>query len=413
MGSEQSSAARIGDVAEVGDVRPLDGVRVLTLENYVAAPLATMLLADWGADVVKIEPPNGDAYRRFPPVTERDGHRTSASFARINRNKRSVVLDVRTDAGRDSFLRLVEHADVVVENLRPGTLDRIGIGYRAMRTRNPRIVVVSLSGFGQPDVRPGPFIERPALDLVGQAVSGLSYAVGGEGEQPHYLGLPLVDTATADWGAIATLLGLTWRDRTGRGQHLDISMYDVAMHLNEYNLGYFGMFKRNPPRGRMPSSAPFDYFRAEDGWYALAISGEGTWERLSTAIGHPELAQDPSLADGTRRADVVESRLRPLIEEWSSRMPVDKVCEALSQYDVPASPAHQPSDVFDCGHAAARRAWVDVPDPALGAVRVVANPVKSDQMPADRLTAPPQLGADTEEVLRTWTARPGDGSEPA
>jgi formyl-CoA transferase len=402
MGDEHS--ARAEEAASDGDQeRPLQGVKVLSMENFVAGPLATMLLADWGADVVKLEPPNGDAYRRFPPVHAREELRSSPSFARINRNKRSIVLDIRQQAGADTFGQLVASADVVVENLRPGTLDRLGLGYDAMRAWNPRIIVVSLSGFGQQNVRPGPYIERPALDLVGQALSGLSYAVGEEGSPPRYLGLPLVDTATADWGAMATLLALLWRDRTGKGQHVDISMYDVAMHLNEYNLGYYAFFGKNPPRGRLPSSAPFDFYRARDGWFALAISGEATWQRLCTAVGRPDLSKDPALADGTARATVTESYLRPVIEQWSAARTLAEVCEILSRNDVPASPAQEPADVHACPHAKARGAWVTIPDPVLGDVRIVANPVKSDRM-ADPETRPaPQLGGDTNDVLASWT----------
>jgi formyl-CoA transferase len=363
-----------------------------------------MLLADWGAEVVKVEPPDGDAYRRFPPVSSQDGLRSSPSFVRINRNKRSVVLNLRTSAGRESFLELVTEADVLVENLRTGSLDRLELGYGTLCLRNPRLIMVSLSGFGQADVRPGPFINRPALDLVGQALSGLSYAASNEGGPPRYLGLPLVDTATGDWGAMATLLALMWRERTGTGQHIDISMYDVAMHVNEYNLGYFGYFGKNPPRGRMPSSAPFDFFRARDGWFALAISGEATWQRLCEAIGRPDLADDPELADGTARAAVVESRIRPAIESWSLQLDLDEVCQHLSVHDVPASAAHEPSDVFHCPHALARGAWVTLPDPVLGDVRVVANPIKSSHMPEPETRAAPQLGADTEDVLTTWSS---------
>ena len=304
------------------------------------------------------------------------------------------MLDLKTEDGVTAFLDLAADADVVIENLRPGSLDRLGIGYAELQAVKPDIILVSLSGFGQPNIADGPLAGQTAFDLVGQAISGLAYAAGNAEDPPMYLGLPLIDTATADWGATATLLAIMWRDRTGSGQHVDVSMYDVAMHLNEYNLGYRAWHGTAPPRGRIPSSAPFGYFRAADGWFALAISGEQTWKRLCAVIGRLDLAGDETLGNGTDRAKATETRLRPAIEAWTGDKSVDSVLENFGEAGVPAAPVQDLDDVFACEHAAARGAWIDVPDPVLGTVRVVANPIKSSAMPSWPVSAAPLLGDD-------------------
>ena len=389
----------------------LAGVRVLALENYVAGPLASMLLADWGAEVVKIEPPIGDAYRMFPPVIQgNDDDQSTPSFARINRDKRSVVLDVRHADDAKTFLDLVGAADVVIENLRPGTLNRIGIGFDVLREHNSDIILVSLSGFGQPDVLPGPLTDMPAFDLIGQAMSGVTFGPGREDQPPMYLGFPIADTMLGDWGAMAVLLALRKRDGGAGAQHIDVSMYDVMMHANEYALGNFAYTGELPVRGRLPTSAPFDFFRASDGYFSLAVSGNQNWVRLCEAMGMPDLAEDPRFADGRSRATVVEDVIRPIIEGWVGDRTVDEICQVLHASNVPCSPAQDAKAVYACEHARARNAWTVVPDRVLGDVEVVANPLKWRDEPAPAPGAPPRLGEHTDDVVEKWLeASPYDG----
>lgn len=380
---------------------PLSGVRVLALENFVAGPTASMLLADWGADVLKLEPAGGDSYRSFPPVERSDAGESSVWFARLNRGKKSAVLDIGQDEGRARFLELIRAVDVVVQNLRPGTLGRLGLGYERLSEVNPRIILVSISGFGQPDVLPGPYTSMPAFDLIGQAMSGIAFTSGQEGDPPAPVGFPLIDTAAGDWAATATLLALFQRERTGFGQHLDISMFDVGLHLNEYAIGAFGWTGRAPVRGRLASSAPFELVRARDGFVAVAVSGEPIFARFCEVIGRPDLVGDARLANGTLRSQAMDDLLLPIIEEWMSARDVEEVLAALGAAGVPCSRVQTVEDLFSDPHVEARGMIIDVPDPVLGRVRVAGNPIKSTAMPTLVPAAAPQLGAD-DAVIDEW-----------
>lgn len=381
---------------------PLNGVRVLTLENFVAGPLATMMLADWGADVVKVEPPAGDTYRTFPPIESSDEGTSSVSFVRLNRGKRSVVIDFSGDEGREQFLRLVEQADVVVQNMRSGGLSKLGIGYDVLSEVNSRIILISISGFGQPDVQPGPYTSMPAFDLIGQAMSGLTYATGVDGDPPEPIGFPIIDTTAADWAASATLLALFQRERTGRGQHIDVAMYDVALHLNEYAIAAYGWTGTPPKRGRLPSSAPFELIRAQDGFVALAVSGQAIFERFCAAIEREDLATDPRFSDGTKRSAAMDDILLPAIESWSSQRSMDEVLNVFAQHGVPASRVQSVSDLFTCPQVEARQMIVPVPDDVLGVVRAAGNPLKGNLLPPLVPRPAPQLGAHAQDVFEEW-----------
>lgn len=384
--------------------RPLDGIKVLALENFVAGPLASMLLADWGADVVKVESPGGDTYRSFPPVETTDAGTSSMSFVRLNRGKRSIVLDVNEEQGRKQFLDLVVAADVVLQNLKPGTLTKLGLGYDTLSDVNPSVVLVSISGFGQPDVLPGPYTFMPAFDLIGQAMSGLTFTTGHEGDPPAPIGFPIIDTAAADWAASATLLALFQRERTGRGQHVDVSMYDVAVHLNEYGVGAFGWSGRAPIRGRLASSAPFELIQASDGFVAVAVSGQPIFERFCVAIERPELASDPRLANGTLRSAAMDELLLPAIEAWTLSRSVDEIIARFGDAGVPVSRVQSLEDIFECPQVEARQMILRVPDAVLGEVATAGNPLKGNALPPVAVRAAPQLGADSERVLTEWLA---------
>lgn len=389
---------------------PLAGVRVLALENFVAGPTASMLLADWGAEVLKLEPAGGDSYRGFPPVETSDAGTTSVWFARLNRGKKSALLDIGRDDDRARFLDLIGVADVLVQNLRPGALAKLGIGYERLREINPRLIQVSISGFGQPDVLPGPYTAMPAFDLIGQAMSGIAYTSGKEGDPPAPVGFPLVDTATGDWAATATLLALLHRERTGVGQHIDVSMFDVALHLNEYAIGAYGWTGKAPARGRLPSSAPFELIRARDGYVAVAVSGEPIFARFCAVIGRPDLVDDPRLANGTLRSQAMDTILLPIIQEWTADRDVDAVLAELGTAGVPSSRVQTVGDLFSDPHVEARHMIVDVPDPVLGHVKVAGNPLKSTGIPSPPPSAAPQLGAD-DDLIDTWLREPRAGHD--
>lgn len=370
--------------------RPLAGIKVLALEGYVAGPIGTMLLADWGAEVVKIEKPGGDPYRHMPPFMSGENGQVSLGFARVNRNKKSVCLDLTTQEDRCEFFALVDTADVVIQNLRPGSVQRLGVDYWKVRERNPSIVYISISGFGS-----GPeqnaFGDLPAYDLIAQAMSGLGYVAGDEEDPPVAIPAPIVDTATGYWAVISALLGLHQRAQSGEGSHFDLSMVDVGMHLNEYFLGFSSNAPTSPPRGRLATAAPVGYYRANDGWFALSVTDEGTWSRFCDVIGFESPDSGLDLSSGEARAKVSESKLRSLIELWSHELPTETVVEVLLRSGVPACRVERIEDVRTSGYASTREsAWITVSDPAWGSLDLVNNPVRMEAgLP---VVSAPQLG---------------------
>ena len=382
-----------------GPIRPLNGVRVLAVENFLAGPYGSMLLADYGAEVIKIESPQGDYFRSYPPVYSNESGEMSWRFLRINRNKRSIVIDVRSEQGRELFLSLAERSDVVWENFRPGAMDRLGLGWDVLQARNPRLMYASVSGFGHQDVLPNPMSLRPGFDIVAQAMAGLAWQAGQEGDPPVYYGISLADQFTGTMAAFGVVLALQWRNLTGKGQHVDLAMYDCMVMLNELEIGYYGHFGELSGRG-VGTIAPFQFFRASDGWFSVGVSGDLVWKRFCEVIGRLDLYGREDLNDGIARARVQESLFRPLIEEWASDKTVADVCERFNAAGVPSGPVQTIPELFTCPQARARNMLVELPDPAAGPTKLAGNPVKFSAVPEIDVQAAPRLGADTDDVLR-------------
>jgi CoA:oxalate CoA-transferase len=383
---------------------PLAGVRVLAIENFLSGPYGSMMLADFGAEVVKVEPPEGDGYRRASPNYRTEEGRMSYSFLRVNRNKRSVVLDLKTEEGRNDFLALVDEADVVWENLRPGAMQRLGLGWEELRARNPRLVYASISGFGHGDVLPpGPYMSLPAFDIVAQAMSGAMLRVGEEGDPPMYLGSPIADQLAGMMAAFGVVLALRGVDENGGGQHVDIAMYDVMVALNEQLIGHVSHFGEVPRRGLSPTSAPYGAFRTKDGWVAIGIASDEIWAKFCAAIGRLDLATAPDLATGIKRAANQESILRPAIEEWASDRTSLEITMYLSSAGVPSGPVQDVAQLFDDPQVAVREMLIDVDDPVIGRLTVAGNPIKLGGSPHVPRRTAPQLGAD-QSVLGDWAA---------
>lgn len=378
---------------------PLEGVTVLAIENFVAGPYGSMLLADFGANVIKIEPPDGDSYRTAAPNYSNEAGRMSYSFLRVNRNKRSVVLDLKTEEGRVTFLDLVEEADVLWENLRPDVLDRLGLGWEVVHERNPRLIYASISGFGHDDVlKAGPKQRLPAFDIVAQALSGVMTGVGVEGQGPLYLGIPVADELSGIMAAFGVSLALRTVERTGIGQRVDIAMYDVMVALNEQAVGHFGHFKELPKRGLSPTSSPYGAFQTKGGWVAIGIASDSIWVKFCVAIGSPELATVEGMKTGIERSQNQELVIRPLIERWAHDMSATEVADLLNEAGVPAAPVQNVADLFQDPQVAAREMLIQLEDPVLGPLIVAGNPIKLGlNLEVPRRTAP-QLGADQDFV---------------
>jgi formyl-CoA transferase len=382
-----------------GSMKPLEGLRILAAEQFLAGPYGSSLLADFGAEVIKVEPPWGDPYRTAKPVFETDKGSMSYQFARINRNKNSITLRLDQKADRDRFLELVKTADVVWENFRPGVFDKLGIGWDDLRAQNPQIIYASISGFGHTDLLPSPYAERPAFDIVAQAMSGMMMRPGYEGLPPLYLGVPMADTLAGIMAAFGVALAIHARDQTGEAQRVDISMVDVMVMLNEPNIAYYSYFGKEPPRGASATSAPYGAYQCKDGWFVLGVSSDALFAKFCDVIDAPELASNEALATGIGRAEHRETIIRPRLERWSMQLTGEEASKILNAVGIPASPVNGVSDLFEDPHVAARRMLLTVEDPIVGTFQVAGNPIKMSGTIGVEARPAPVLGRDQDRYL--------------
>ena len=392
---------------------PLDGVRVIDLTRILAGPFASMLMADLGADVIKVEQPGtGDPARGNGPFLSPAGGETneqefSSYFMSINRGKRGAALDLANPKGREALLRLVETADVLMENFRPGAMARLGLDYEAVRARNPRIVMCSVSGFGQT----GPYAQRPALDVIVQGMGGMLSITGEPGGGPVRPGASIGDIAAALFATVAVQSALIERERSGEGQFIDIGMLDcqVAIMENAFTR-YFALGQIPQPLGtRHPSSTPFQAFRTADGHVVVAIMGGSTdqWPLFCAAIDHVELIDDERYATGWSRTQNYDA-LIPVIEEAMLTKTTAEWVETLNGMGVPAGPVQNIAQVAADPQVNHRDMFVELPHPALGPVTFTGNPIKLSRTPSGPSRVPPRLGEHTDEVLAEAGLSPAD-----
>lgn len=283
--------------------RPLEGFRVVGTEQYMAGPYCTMMLADAGAEVIKIERPGvGDPRRSMPPFVEQGDVRKAVGFMGYNRNKRSVALDLRSEKGQEIFRRLLERSDALVDNLRPGALDRLGFGYEDVAVMNPRLVYAVISGFGRLADMQGPYADRPAFDIVAEAMGGIMHLVGFDDRPPSWTIYGLADVYSGLTTAYGVVTALLMRERTGVGQMVDSAMFDNMLSLNERAVAMFGATGESPHRGRPKAAYPRGAYEASDGWIALNVPDERIWSRLAEIIDRPELAEDERTSSGPARS---------------------------------------------------------------------------------------------------------------
>lgn len=375
--------------------QPLAGVRVIDFSQVMAGPYCCMLLGDMGADVVKIEPPGkGDQVRQSMGIPMKGPD--SPGFLALNRNKRSVTLNLKTAAGLDVFKRLVETADIFVENSRPGVTRRLGIDYPALSAINPRLVYASISGYGQT----GPWAGRPGFDLIAQAVSGAMSAMGHPGAPPVKSSIPFADLGAgllAVYGILSAHIGAL---RTGRGQHIDTSLFEAALGLSVWESAeYWG--KGEPPRpigtaNRM--SAPYQAVKAADGWFVLGAANQRLWQQLCELIGRPELGNDPRFAtNGERMRNLAE--LMPILEAFFEQRRRDDCVAMLSDAGIPAAPVLDYRESFASAQAQARRMVMQIDHPIEGRINNLGFAVKMSATPPAVRLPPPLLGQHTDEVL--------------
>jgi formyl-CoA transferase len=372
---------------------PLSGVRVLELANYMAGPYCGMLLGDLGADVIKVENPQGGDYSRTnPPFVAGEG----AGFMLLNRNKRSLALNLKHPRGRDLFLDLVRTADVLIENFRPGTMRELGLGYETLAARFPRLIYLSASGYGQT----GPYSARPGLDLILQGMSGLMSITGEEDGPPVKVGVPICDLTAALYGAYAILAALLARERTGEGQFIDVSLYEAGVALAVWEAATYWATGEVP--GRLGSahraSAPYQAIRTADGYITIGATSPPTWSRFCRALGLERLEHDPRFAtNAARRARYKE--LAALIEEVTITRPGAHWYRLLEDAGVPCGLLQTYDQVLDDPHLKARGFFHELPHPRAGRVRVLGSPARLSRTPPQLRRAGPLLGEHTAEIL--------------
>lgn len=374
---------------------PLDGIRVLDLSRVLAGPYCTGLLADLGAEVLKIESPHGDDARHLGPF--KDGE--SVYFAQLNRGKRSLVLDLKDDDDRATFFALVAAADVVVENFRPGVTTRLGIDEAALHRHNPDLVYASISGFGQA----GPMAKAPAYDLVAQAMSGLMHATGPEDGGPTRVGESLGDVSAGVFAALAICAALFQRERTGRGEVIDTSMFESLVSLQVTGLSILSATGRTGGRvgNRHPVSTPFDTYEAKDGPVAIAIANEAGFQRFAAMIGRPDLVEDERFHDDPSRTRH-ERVLKELIEEWTGVRRVEEVVAEAEEHGVPCAPVWELQQALACEQSVERGLVGHFVAPGIGELPFVRPPFVIGGWRPDHGSSP-ALGAD-RSVVEEWTA---------
>jgi formyl-CoA transferase len=385
----------------------LEDIRVLELGNFMAGPFCGMLLADMGADVIKVENPKGGDFTRLTQPFV-DGE--SAGFLAVNRNKRSLALDLKHPRGRAIFLDLLKTSDVVIENLRPGTMDDLGLGYPTLREANPAIILSSASGYGQS----GPYKGRSALDLIIQGMSGLMSITGEEGRPPVKVGVPLADLAAALFGAYGILAALRVRDRDGEGQHLDISLLESAIALEAWETSsYFATGEVPMPLGSAHRiNAPYQAVRTADGYITIGPTTPANWEAFIRALGLARLAEDERFATGPlRRANYRE--LVALIEDVTVTRTSEHWYRLLEQAGVPCGMLNRLDQVLADEHVKARGVVRELAHATVGRVRATINPVRPSRTPMRHERAGPLLGEHSREILAELGVRDAPALERA
>lgn len=376
-------------------MRPLDDLFVVDLTRILSGPICTMLMADMGAEVIKVEPPPlGDDSRQWGPPFIGG---ISTYFLSVNRNKKSLGLNLKSKDGRAILHKLIERADVLLENFRPGVLDRLGFGYEAVTKLNPRTIYCSVSGFGHT----GPYRDRPGYDVIAQGESGMMDLTGYPDGPPAKLGASLADIVAGLYAFNGICLALLARQKTGKGQHVDVSLLDGMVSTLAYHALIYLSTGRSPTRAgtRHPSIVPYECFQTKDGFVNIAVTNQKQWENFCEVLGFPEIAHDD-------RFETMKARLsnygilRPIIERVVSMMSRTEVIKAMSEVGIPAGPINTVGEILEDPHIHARQMVAELTHPQYGPLRVLGIPIKLSDTPGIVENAPPMFGEHNREVLQ-------------
>ncbi|MCS7094926.1 MAG: CoA transferase [Thaumarchaeota archaeon] len=375
-------------------VLPLDGVKVLDLSHVMAGPFCTMILADLGADVVKVEPPDGDDLRKFSPIVNDE----STYFISVNRNKKSVVVDLKKPSGQEIVRRLARRSDVVVENFRPGVAKRLGVSYDDLSCMNPSMIYCSISGFGQT----GRYSQKPGYDLIALAMSGMMDLTGEPEGEPVKFAVPIADVTAGMFAAISILAALLERSKSGKGTYIDISMLDVQLYLLTHQASAFLLAGEEPKRmgSSHPSIVPYQAFKALDGYIVVTVANDAQWRRFCKGLGVPELSHDERFCTNSdrvrNRAELVEYLgalfAKRTVSEWVSE---------LEKADVPVAHVRSVKEALTDPYVLEREMIEKTPHPKLREVSLLAFPAIISGTRLKVRSPPPTLGQHTHEVLRS------------
>ncbi|MHB8869936.1 MAG: CaiB/BaiF CoA transferase family protein [Thermoleophilia bacterium] len=372
----------------------LEGIKVLDLSRVLAGPLCAMMLADLGAEVIKVERPGGgDETREWgPPWAGTE----SAYYLCVNRNKRSITIDMKSDAGRDLVRSLARSADILVENFKTGTLERMGLGYESLRAENPGLIYCAITGYGQT----GPDADQPGYDFAIQGRGGIMSITGEPDGPPMKVGLAIVDVTAAQNATIAVLAALEARRRTGGGQMVDISLLDsqVAWLINRASNYLVGGAVPKRYGNAHPNIVPYETFRASDKWFNVAVGNDSQFRRFADLIGAPDLAGDPRYATNPSRVEH-RGELIATLSSYVARRPAQEWLDLFYREKIPAGPINSIPEVFADPQVQAREMVVEMPHPTAGSVRLVGSPLKLSGTPVAYERHPPLLGEHTDEVL--------------
>lgn len=384
-------------------MKPLEGIRVLDLTRVLAGPFCTMILADMGADIIKVEQPGkGDDTRAFgPPFTQGE----SAYFLSINRNKRSITLDIKSDAGKEVLRRLIKRSDVLVENFRPGALKRLGFDYAGASAINPRLIYASVSGFGQT----GPWSAKPGYDLAIQGIGGIMSITGDPSGPPYKVGVSQADLVAGLYAVQGILLALYAREKTGQGQLVDVGMLDCQISLLTFQAGIYFMTGVSPTRkgNQHPTICPYETFKASDRYINIAIGNDKLWQKFCELLGLGNLRNHQDFATNPKRVEN-RDRLFPLIQERIGARESAHWLGIFEENGIPSGPIFSVEEALTHPHTVARQMVCSVTHPVLGELRQTGIPVKLSGTPGEIHSAPPRLGEHTEPVLRELGFSQGD-----
>ena len=370
----------------------LEGIRVIDITIAIAGPTVTYLLQDMGADVIKVEHPvRGDDTRHFTP--QKNG--VSASFISVNRGKRDLAVDLNTKEGQEIIQKLAKTADALVENFTPGTMKRWNLDYETLSKINPGLVMCSVSGYGQT----GPMSSLPGYDLIGQAMSGIMSVTGHPGGPPTRVGVLIGDTSAGAFGCAGLLAALIYKQKTGLGQHVDISMQDVL--LSYYDQPTYTWDGRILGRtgNRVPTIAPFDSFKTKDDrWVIIPAANDKLWTQLCEIMGRPELAKDPRFDTNPNRVKNYDELVEE-ITKWTSQYDMVDIIKLLQSKGQPVAPIMNIDEVLALPHVQERKMCIEIDDPVAGKVKTIGQPIKFSRTPCVVEKSAPLLGENTREIL--------------